>query len=253
MCLIVFSWQQHTDYPLVLIANRDEFHARPTQPMHWWTEHEGILAGRDLQAGGTWFGLNRQGRFAAITNYRDPDQNNPQLTSRGEIPVRFLAGTDPADLFLAMLDKEHDKYNGFNLLLGEPGRLFYYSNLERQITPLSAGLYGLCNGLLDSPWPKVVRSKQALQQRLEDGPDTDSLLSVLRDETPADDEALPFTGISLEWERLLSPCFIRHDDYGTRSTSAMLLNANGDATVHERSFTATAGITEDLRFSVPAT
>ncbi len=238
-----------------MVANRDEFHARATARLGWWQDHPGILAGRDLQQGGTWCGVNQQGRFAAITNYRDPDQTSAAKISRGAILSDYLGGTDSIETCLTKLDTQHDAYNGFNLLLGRPDALFYYSNMERQTHLLEPGLYGLSNGLLETPWPKVVSGKQALQWALLSDADSEQLFAVLADQHRPADECLPLTGVSLEWERLLSARFIQSPDYGTRCSTLLRFNSRGEVQMQERSFDPEGQISADeaFRFSYAGT
>ncbi|GIV60965.1 MAG: hypothetical protein KatS3mg043_2054 [Rhodothermaceae bacterium] len=236
MCLIVFSYRQHPDYPFVFAGNRDEFLDRPATPMDFWAEAPDLLAGRDLRGGGTWLGLTRTGRFAAVTNYREPGRHNPAAPSRGHLPVRFLLGDDPPAAFLDALAPEAGRYNGFNLLVGDGTSLHYFSNRDGR-QELAPGLYGLSNHLLDTPWPKVVHARARLAALLEAGPpEPEALFELLADTTPAPDEALPETGVGREWERRLSSAFIRAPGYGTRATTVLLVDAEGVITVAERTF-----------------
>jgi uncharacterized protein with NRDE domain len=238
MCLILFAYRWHPHYPLVLAANRDEFYDRPTAPLAFWPENLALLAGRDLAAGGTWLGVNRQGRLAAITNYRDPANFRPQAPSRGPLVSDFLQSQEPAQTYLQRLQLQADDYNGFNLLLGDDEGLHYYSNQGGEPRVLSPGLYGLSNHLLNTPWPKVERGKRdlaaALSRTAELVPET--LWPVLGDRTPAPDEALPATGVSLEWERALSPLFIATPGYGTRSSTLLWIDPQHQVTVQEKSW-----------------
>jgi uncharacterized protein with NRDE domain len=239
VCLILLAWQAHPEYPFVVAANRDEFFQRATAPAAFWDDAPDILAGRDLEAGGTWLGITRDGRFAALTNYRDPARNRSGTPSRGRLVSDFLAGTSSAEAYLDHLRRVGSDYNGFNLVFGHvaaPGVLFCYSNCEDGVRRLSPGIYGLSNHLLDTPWPKVARGKSALARALGALPDDRLLLELLRDESRARDENLPRTGVSLEWERLLSAAFIREPDYGTRSSTIVLLARSGTLHFEEVSF-----------------
>jgi uncharacterized protein with NRDE domain len=232
MCLIAFSWQPGSAEPLRLAANRDEFYARPTLPMHWWADAP-LLAGRDLQEGGTWLGIARDGRFAALTNVRDPSRQRSGAPSRGRLPLGYLRepGLAPAR-FIDRLQATAADYNGFNLLLGDLRRseLWWFSNhAPRDTRRLGPGVYGLSNALLDTPWPKVERVRHALHTAADDD---DALLQAMLDAQPAPDEALPSTGVSRDWERLLSAPFIRSTHYGTRSTTLLRLGV-GEARVVE--------------------
>ena len=232
MCLIIFAHQVNETFPLVVAANRDEFHARPTDPAQFWPEHPGLLAGRDLQAGGTWMGIHRNGRFAAITNFRDPAQTRPAPRSRGELPTRFLLGEPGPEAYLAELEPSAGDYAGFNLLLGEGEELWYFSNsgalTSRQATRLSPGIYGLSNALLDTPWPKVVLGKQAMERALASAsPDHDQLAAVVQDRQLASREHLDTQGLNGDMDQLLSAQFIVNPSYGTRATTTCWRDSGG--------------------------
>lgn len=252
MCLILVAWQSHPDFPLVVAANRDEFFARPTAAAHFWpTQGEKpqakasqVFAGRDLQSGGTWMGVTSTQRFAALTNYRDPSRIRPGAPSRGQLVADFLTGDrTPADYCRELQSKGEDAdglvYNGYNLLTADGNTLVYQSNLHpHSPQTLAPGIYGLCNHLLDTPWPKVVQGKSRLASALSQLPDQDELLRLLLDEQTAEDTALPRTGVSLEWERLLSAAFVRSPTYGTRSASVYLQSQTGPCRFLEVSFDA---------------
>lgn len=223
MCLILIAWQAHPNYPLAVAANRDEFFARPTAAADYWDDAPHVLAGRDLEAGGTWLGVTRSGRFAALTNYRDPSRNRTGTPSRGHLVSRFLTGALSASTYLAELEATADRYNGFNLVFGDPRELWCFSNCGEGARRLEPGIYGLSNHLLDTPWPKVVRGKSALGTALRALPEVAPMFDLLGDDRIAADEALPRTGVSLEWERLLSAAFIRMPGYGTRSSTVLLM------------------------------
>jgi uncharacterized protein with NRDE domain len=238
MCLILLAWQVHPDYPLVLAANRDEFYARPTAPAQWWSGPPAILAGRDLEAGGTWLGVTRSGAFAALTNFRAPDQHRAGAPSRGQLVPQMLDETyGPAER-LARLQAQAPRYNGFNLLWAEHGQLIAYESVPQRTRRLGAGIYGLSNHLLDTPWPKVEQAKSRLADALTALPEERALLGLLRDEAPAPDEQLPRTGVSLAWERLLSSAFIHAPDYGTRCSTILTLSRGGELNFRERSWDA---------------
>ena len=256
MCLIVFAYRVHPEFPLIVAANRDEFRDRPTRPAEFWPEQPTLLAGRDLSQGGTWLGLNRQGQLAMVTNYRNPKEARGRL-SRGLLVSQFLQQDTSPAAYLEALGAQADEYSGFNLLAGNADALYYYSNrgaCSRQPQPLAPGLYGLSNHLLDTPWPKVERAKANLQPLIEQpDPDPDALLDLLRDSTPATDAQLPDTGVGLEWERLLSPIFIEGQHYGTRSSTILLISRHGEATFVEQSHTADGlGTRRDYRFPIHA-
>lgn len=254
MCLILIAWQAHPEYPLVVAANRDEFFARRTAAADFWTDAPDILAGRDLEAGGTWLGVTRTGRFAALTNYRDPARNRNGTPSRGELVSRFLAGRQSGPAYLAELETTTDRYNGFNLVFGDTHGLWCFSNCGEGERRLSPGIYGLSNHLLDTPWPKVVRGKSALGMALKALPEVGPLFELLRDDRIAPDEALPRTGVSLEWERLLSAAFIRMPGYGTRSSTALLVNSQHGARFIEQTYMqdGVAGERVEKTFSLAA-
>lgn len=235
MCLIVFAWKLLPNCPLVLAANRDEFFARPSQAANWWEDHPDIYAGRDLQAGGTWLGVNRSGRFAALTNIRNGLPKPDDKRSRGELVANFLAGDiDPLDYLTQVRDAAHD-YHGFNLIFGDEQALYWISNGEEiQFKPLEPGIYGLSNGSLDTPWPKVVRAKAQFASLLCQGAPDGAYFEMLADTTRASDCRLPNTGVSLEWERLLSPICIESPDYGTRASTLVRVHHGGKAELHEQ-------------------
>lgn len=226
MCLILVAWRAHPDFPLVVAANRDEFFARRSAGADFWPDQPAILAGRDLAAGGTWLGITRGGRFAALTNFRDPARHRADAPSRGRLVADFLAGEAAIDAYLD--DLAAADYNGFNLLLGDGERLVAFSNVSRKRHALAPGVYGLSNALLDTPWPKVGAGKAALTAALAALPDETALWRLLRDPTIHADAALPVTGVPLEWERLLSAAFVRGPDYGTRCSTVVKLGADGN-------------------------
>ncbi|MBK8970516.1 MAG: NRDE family protein [Hahellaceae bacterium] len=242
MCLIVFAYGVHPRYPLVLAANRDEFFSRPTLPLHEWEDGSGIIAGRDLQGGGTWLGLARSGRFAALTNVRRLPAPIFE-TTRGALVSRFLTCTLAPDEFVNQQMGDQQAYAGFNLLLGSAEGLFYLSNRDPHTTTaprrLAAGVYGLSNHLLDTPWPKVVRTRTALTQHLHSKEfEPHQLWSILNNrERPADNE-LPDTGVGLQSERSLSTAFIRLPGYGTRCSTILSLDTQGEVRITERTFSA---------------
>ncbi len=222
MCLILVAWRAHPEFPLVVAANRDEFRARPSIGADFWKENPDVLAGRDLAAGGTWLGFTRQGRFAALTNFRDPAQMRDTAPSRGALVSNFLLGHDTPDAYISALTSSAAAYNGFNLLVGDGAQLVWYSNMGNGKRVLEPGVYGLSNELLDSPWPKVRAAKSALSQSLAELPDDAALFDLLHDDRRHPDAELPRTGVSLELERMLSAAFISGQDYGTRSSTILM-------------------------------
>ena len=236
MCLILLAWQTHPDYPLVVAANRDEFFARASAPAGFWSEAPEILAGRDLQGGGTWLGVTRRQRFAALTNFREGGRQPADAPSRGALVADFLAGdSDPQD-YLEAVSRNGADYNGFNLFVGDGRPLGYYSNREAGPCWLSPGIYGLSNHLLDTPWPKLSAAKAAFVRALEQLPASTSFFDLLADQEIVADMHLPETGVPLEWERILSAVFVRSPDYGTRASTLLTMHRNGRVTLVERSF-----------------
>jgi uncharacterized protein with NRDE domain len=229
MCLVLIVWQMHPEHSCVVAANRDEFHARPAAPAGWWPDHPRILAGRDLEAGGTWLGLTRNGRFAALTNYRDAEQRRKDAPSRGELVVSLLESDATVAESLAHLSGISGAYNGFNIIFSDGKSLGIYESVRATGRELQPGIYGLSNHLLDTPWPKVQIAKSRLEAALLEPGDDASMLELLRDDQPAPDGLLPQTGVSLEWERLLSSAFVRAPDYGTRCSTIIRIGPQGRA------------------------
>jgi len=240
MCLILFAIDAHPHYPLILAANRDEFFARRTQSLHWWQDRPDLLAGKDLEAGGTWFGIRKDGRFAAITNYRQPNAAT-WTTSRGLLVRDFLFGNDSPQQYLQTLTKTADQYAGFNLLLGDGRELWHFSNRKYSNHAgaperISAGVHGLSNALLDTPWPKVDGGRETLKQSLTTEPDPLVLFAMLADNTVPADAALPDTGVGIELERLLGSRFIHGDHYGTRASTILTIDRDKMVNIHHRDF-----------------
>ena len=256
MCLILLAWRCHPGYPLVVAANRDELFARPTAPASYWEQAPGLLAGRDLDAGGTWMGMTRRGRFAALTNFREPRQapdHEANPPSRGGLVSDFLAGSARAEDYLAALAPAAKSYNGFNLLCGTVDQgLWHFSNRGGQPRLLEPGIYGLSNHLLDTPWPKVALGKSELARALDALPAEAPLFDLLRDDRVHEDDSLPRTGVSLEWERTLSAAFVRAPNYGTRSSTVLLQDREGLISFDELSYLpgARAACRNRFRFSL---
>ena len=238
MCLILFAYRYHPRYQLVVAANRDEFFSRATAPMGFWQDNQDLLAGRDLEAGGTWLGVARKGRFAAITNFRDPAAVKADAPSRGGLVSGFLQSNQSSWDYLEKLALSADAYNGFNLLVWDNQNLCYYSNENSLPRTLAPGIYGLSNHLLNTPWPKVNRGCSGLTELVSRSDDlsVDGLLRLLEDRTRPRDAELPRTGVSLEWERALSPIFIATPTYGTRSSTVALFEQGAKALVAEKSW-----------------
>jgi len=255
MCLILFAWQVHPDYPLILAGNRDEFYSRPTAPADFWDDHPQILAGRDLEHGGTWLGIHRSGRLAAVTNYRDGRAARRGTRSRGELVSGFLTSDLAPEEYLQEVHRQHTAYDGFNLLIGTPDRLFSYSNRSEQLAEVEPGVHGLSNHLLDSPWPKVEQGKAALRELRDSNPDAlvERLLAVLANRAPAPDDTLPDTGIDFERERVLSPAFIATPNYGTRCSTVLLIDTAGRVTLTERTHATDQDIAQTRRYGFTTT
>jgi uncharacterized protein with NRDE domain len=236
MCLILLGYKISNNYPLIIAANRDEFYQRPTAPMHFWENNPDILAGKDIEQGGTWLGINKTGRFAALTNYRDPSSIKPNAPSRGEIIIDYLVSKKSSQTHFNNFKKESAAYNGFNLLFGDKDDLFWFSNLKNKIEQIQPGIHGLSNKHLDTSWPKVVSGKKTLEKINCNNITSEALFSMLCDQSIPDDNLLPETGVGLEWERILSPLFIRNDIYGTRSSTVMLMDQSGGIEVTERTY-----------------
>ncbi len=254
MCLLVFTYDEHPDYSLVFAGNRDEFYARPTAPAAFWDEAPHVLAGRDLKAGGTWMGVTRNGHWGVVTNIRDEHPHRDDARSRGTLVADYLREEPAPRPYLDRIAAEADCYNGFNLLLGTPTSLYYLTNREGTVHPLEAGLYGLSNDRLDTPWPKVRRAKSGFRDRVEANEvSPEALLDLLDDRRPAPDDQLPNTGFGTERERMLSPIFIDGEQYGTRASTVLLIDRSGTVTFVERTFVdGTPEGTRRFSFEVPA-
>lgn len=254
MCIVVFQWQPNAHEQLTLAANRDEFFARPTAAMAWWPDAD-VLAGRDLQGNGSWLGITRSGRFALLTNVRDPSKRKQYAPSRGLIVREFLEGEARPGDYAQMLAKRATQYEGFNVLVGTIGlrasarELWFLNSNEQRARALPAGVYALSNASLNTPWPKTERLRRAFSAviSLTSDSSTDTLHALLRDDRRADDADLPNTGVPLEWERALSSIFIRHGPYGTRSSTA--LSVRGDTIeAHEVTHLPEQASAEQTRF-----
>ena len=235
MCLILIAWRAREDLPLVVAANRDEWRERPTEAAHWWPEHPNLLAGRDLRAGGTWMGVTREGRFAAVTNFRDPAERRSTARSRGTLVTEFLLGSAAPLEFLASVAMHAAEYNGFNLIAGDGKSLWCYGSRDGPPREIEPGIHGLSNHVLDEPWPKVVRGREALRVALAEPDPAPALFRFLSDESPAKDAELPGTGVGLDWERRLSSALITGPDYGTRASTVLVTRRSGSMRFEERS------------------
>jgi uncharacterized protein with NRDE domain len=247
LCLIVVAWRAREDLELVVTANRDEWRDRPAKIRGSSGHQCAGSAGRDLKAGGTWMGVTRDGRFAAVTNFRDPSDKRSTATSRGRLATDFLLGTESALRFLSNLSARAKDYNAFNLILGDGASLFYYGSREGTPRPIEPGVHGLSNHVLDEPWPKVVRGSVAMELALRESDLAEPLFRMLSDREPAPDEELPHTGVGVAWERRLSPPLITGADYGTRASTVMTMAASGEVNFEERTRSETGEVTATAR------
>jgi uncharacterized protein with NRDE domain len=241
MCLILFAWHAHPDYPLVFAGNRDEAHERPSTPADFWNDASQIFGGRDLEKGGTWLGITFSGRVAAVTNYRDgPAAKKAAPRSRGELTANFLRGTGEPRAYLEKVAPDAAQYGGFSLLVGNLDRLYSFSNRGAGIQKLPAGVHGLSNHLLNTPWPKVTLGKQRVTALLKAGEAEliEGLFDALADRTGAPDKDLPNSGVGLKRERELSPAFIAGERYGTRASTVLLVSNGNEVVFIERRFGA---------------
>jgi uncharacterized protein with NRDE domain len=268
VCLALVALNAHPSLPLVVAANRDEFHSRTAAPAHWW--EEGVLAGRDLAGGGTWFGVTRKGRWGLVTNFREGVPRDPTAPSRGQLVIQALAHNDSPIVRAAAIARDGARYHGFNLLTGDveiprprpspsgreeiseslrqyEGAAAHTSNRTSGAVALSSGIHGLSNHLLDTPWPKVVRSRARMAAALERGaPNVAALFELLGDRQQAKASILPSTGLSSRWEQLLSSPFIVDAQYGTRCSTVLMIDTEGDVRFVERSFDAEGRLTGEV-------
>lgn len=237
MCVIFFALDSHPKYQLVVAANRDEYYNRPDLAAAYWPEYPYVLAGKDLKQGGTWMGITTQGRLAALTNYRDPASFNPQAPSRGALVQSYLTGSLEPEAYISCLKDGGAAYNGFNLLMGSPKAIYYYSNREKLLQKIEKGIHGLSNSLLDTPWPKVSRGKKALADCLQAADvQVESLFAMMANQEQPDDQELPQTGVSLEMERMLAPTFVASPTYGTKITTLITVDRDEQVRFWERRF-----------------
>ncbi len=270
MCLILFAWKSHPDYPLVVAANRDEFYERNTEPLAWWPDHPHLLAGKDradvIGSPGTWLGFTKTGRFAALTNVRAPSEKNPDARTRGELSLRYLTSQHKPYEYIQENAKRFEQYNGFNLLMADlsdpenaemhwvSNRLMMGQNIRpRKVFPeqaLAPGVYGLSNAMLDTPWPKVNHRVAAFAQTLamDSGQlkNSDHYLRVLADTHEASPQELPSTGVNKDWEKALSAAFIKTPEYGTRSSTILRVRKDGQFEMVERRFDANGTVGHDV-------
>lgn len=252
MCTVLVALKKHPKFPFVVMANRDEFLQRPTKEMHWW-EGESLLAGKDLEAGGTWLGLNKSGRFAVVTNVRDMSDRMKAPRSRGELVTDFVTKAADSTDFHKQLTGRKAEYAGYNLLFGDINELIYQSNKSPVVSALTSGIHGVSNAALNTPWPKVEAGRKHLDMLLSDGVNMsaealmDDMMLFMQNEQEFT-VGLPDTGIGEEWERKLSALYINAENYGTRVTTLMLMDDNGNLQLRE--FNRRDGVTVDFEFSL---
>lgn len=254
MCLIAFSVDENPKYKVILAANRDEFYNRPTRKAQYW-EKEGfpnILAGKDLEAGGTWMGINKNGKWAALTNYRDPKNIKENAPSRGDLVLEYLKNDLDADSYIEKIKLHSNSYNGFNILLGKGSDILHFSNENDMVSKISPGIHGVSNALLDTSWPKLNAAKEDLKQvTLNEDFDTEDLFRLLKNDAKAPDENLPSTGIPYEWEKAISSVFIKTENYGTLCSTLLLIDHHGKAEFIERRYDVqTSNIIEENAFEL---
>lgn len=250
MCILFVAVNQHQDYPLIIAANRDEFFNRDTAESHFWAAHPHMLAGRDLQAGGSWMGINQQGYLASLTNIRAPDTIKSDVSSRGELVSQFLQSPSQTKFYQQTLEASKDRYNGYNLLFGKWDELAVYNNHNNRLDYLSSGFYGLSNADLNSPWPKINKGVNQLEQHCQNNQTiaAERLFELLLDTSKAPDEQLPATGAPIEWERRLSSIFIQGQEYGTRSSTVLTIDKNQQVNWQERTYNNQANCTSEQKF-----
>jgi uncharacterized protein with NRDE domain len=253
MCILFFAINQHPNYPVIICANRDEFHQRPTKAMHWWPKSnllaEEVLAGKDLQAGGTWLGLNKTGRFSALTNFRQPHLIDKNKQSRGDLVLQALAHQD--DEVTEQLTKNSNNYNGFNLVFGQLNNLICFDSVSQKQQRLNTGFHSLCNGALDDIWPKMALGQAKLADSIKDHRlDIAQLFKLMKSDQQAKTEHLPETGVPLNWEQLLSSIFIVSPEYGTRTTNIITLDNEGIISVYDQSYNEQGKCINQQKFSI---
>lgn len=249
MCLILFAYQAHPVYKLIVAANRDEFLQRPTAPIHFWEDEPTLLAGRDLEKMGTWMGVTKAGRFAAITNYRDPSEVSVGKQSRGTLVKDALIYKGDIAEYMKQLEETNSQYPGYNLLVGDTEHLYYYSNVGKSLEKVQPGIHGLSNHLLDTGWPKVQKGKEGLSKIIKGENLVENLFELLQNTDRPNDNLLPKTGVSIEWERILSSLFIQTNGYGTRS-STVLLMSDTEIQYVERVHASTGQSNREFRFPI---
>ncbi len=251
MCLIVLSYNNHSEYKLIFAANRDEFYERPSSPVHFW-KNEPVLAGKDLKESGTWCGITKNGRFAAITNYRNIKSIKKDAVSRGKIVSDFLTGTSSPELYSKGLADSANLYNGYSLIFGDQSDLYFFSNQNKKLLKIESGIHGLSNHLLDTPWFNVKRGTELLKQAIEKEDNlTERLFTLLSDKIISPDDELPDTGLDKDIEKKISSIFVETSDYGTRSSTIILIDQNNQVTFIEKSLSTNKDwITNKFNFEI---
>lgn len=235
MCLIVFANNYHSEYKLIFAANRDEFFERPASPAHFWKD-DPLLAGKDLKGGGTWCGITKAGRFAAITNYRDIKSIKKDAVSRGKIVTDYLTGTSSPEFYSKGLADSANLYNGYSLIFGSVSVLYFFSNRTKKLEKVENGIHGLSNHLIDTPWFNVKRGKEFLEKAVNKGENLiDNLFTMLSDKTTSPENELPETGLDKETENKISSVFVELPEYGTRSSTVILVDKHNNVTFIEKS------------------
>lgn len=249
MCVYYFAWDMHPRYNLVVAGNRDEFYSRPSEPAHYWEDPPAMLAGRDVAQGGAWFAVNRSGKFAFITNFRDLSQSKPDAVSRGILVRDYFSKSILSEEYLAAVASGEETFLDFNLIAGDPSSVNYHASRTGKSRTLKPGVYGISNHLLDTPWPKVSSGKKRFRELIDNDQilDPEEFLPLLSDRSEAADELLPDTGVGLDWERKLSPIFIETETYGTQMSTVLLVARNGETVFLERTFDPTAGLFSMVR------
>ena len=250
MCLIIVSYKTHPDYPLVLAANRDEMYERPSRDAHFWPESPGVLAGQDIEHGGSWLGLTKAGRIAAVTNFRDGPNKKTGISSRGLLVSDFLKSKKSPVETLKQYQSKLTDFDDFNLLLGNHKSLFFLSSREQNYYRLDKGLYGISNGDLNSAWPKVEWAKQRMSfiMNSKQADNHEDLLNMLNARQVPDDARLPDTGIGVEWERILAPVFIRTKQYGTRASTVLTIDRDNKLIFSERTYDDQGNAEKNTRY-----
>ena len=256
MCLVLVSYKVASDFPLIIAANRDERYSRPTRHADFWKPETGVLAGQDLEQGGTWLGLSKTGRFAAVTNLREGVNTQKSKTSRGLLVSDYLRGDLPAPRYLEYCQTKLAEFNSFNLLLGDISALFFFNSQQKDYTKLAPGTYGVSNGDFDNNWPKITRAKREMNALIDadQSSDHDAMLAMMCDTYLPEDDLLPDTGIGIEWERRLAPIFIKADEYGTRCSTVLNIDRNNKVSFSERSYDSNgrADVTKQFEFTIKA-